>query len=73
LTATTCAPGITSPPLSVTVPTSAVCEASCAQALVVKSNVVSTPDDTCRRILDLSFVFVTARTGKFGSSYTRVG
>src|SRR5690606_8078869 len=32
LTATTVAPGSTPPPLSVTVPTSAVCEASCAKA-----------------------------------------
>jgi hypothetical protein len=40
-TATTVAPGSTPPPLSVTVPTSAVCEASCADALGAKTILTS--------------------------------
>src|SRR6476619_7377062 len=38
LTAVTCAPGTTRLPLSVTVPTRAVCDASCADALVARSS-----------------------------------
>src|SRR5688572_21832260 len=52
LMATTCAPGTTSPPESVTVPTSAVWEASCAKAPLAERSTRPRPTKTRRIILN---------------------
>src|SRR5688572_28616296 len=53
LTATTCAPGTTRPPLSVTVPTSAVWDASCAQAEVASAQLRTNANAIRRSIIRL--------------------